>query len=275
MFQILYSAAEACQCEVMGSQYIRAKTYSVPEVQEITSEMNVRIYDLSEKENRKSFLVNHEGNGYWTCFYLKSFLMDYTIYFPSEITWDDNFFGRLVLFHVQRYAEVQWNSYYWYINEESISMKQNGKYLLDRLQVEIMFFDELKSRGFYGEYKTEMEIHFLITYFVNTLHIIFTRMDEIPYEVYRKMCKAVESYVPDYYRNPYLSIEKYAWLKDKHYFLNLYTYYDKIEHNDNVLNVLDAIPERLRSYCWLDLIKKPLTDGELEAWKKIYLFDAQ
>jgi hypothetical protein len=92
--------------------------------------------------------------------------------------------------------------YHYYYNPESTVSARNSKHQLDRLQIEIMKLEELRKRGYEEEFKEEIYGSFLRLYYINSLHLIFTRFDELPYDILETMRKTVLQYFPDYKESP-------------------------------------------------------------------------
>lgn len=67
-----------------------------------------------------------------------------------------------------------------------------------------MKLEELKHRGLFDQYYHEIEFNFLLIYYFNTLHIIFTRFQQVPLDIIEQMRKEVYKNFPNYRNNPYI-----------------------------------------------------------------------
>ena len=106
--------------------------------------------------------------GVWSGLYKKQLILENDIWFPEGHAYEDNYWGAI-------------------------------------LKIEKMKLEELKRRGLYEKDKEHIEFEFLRLYYINTLHIIMTRMDKVPYDIVCMMQREVRENFPNFENNPYLS----------------------------------------------------------------------
>ncbi len=130
--------------------------------------------------------------------YKKSFLLEHEIVFPEGLAYEDNFFGGIVAYCVTSLYIIDKIYYHYYANMQSTVTQKNVSHHLERLEIEIRLYEELKQRGYASEFIEEMNENFLRRYYLNSLHLLFMRFDELPYEILHQMRLEVLKRFPDY-----------------------------------------------------------------------------
>lgn len=271
MYRVLTERAEESGCDIAGGFHTRDREYVRPEVErKFTGDKDV-LWEIRDSDARKRFLMEGKMGGYWCNIYRRDFLEEHEIYFPAGVTYDDNFFGMVCRFCAKKVLVVGEYFYHWFVNEQSVSMRENGSTHFDRLEVELLKLEEFKKRGFSREYRDEIEMMFLQLYFVNTMHTFFWHLNHIPYSTYREMCRTVQREFPQYRQNPYITSEQmnYDFVTWQIYLI-VYQYYDDQEDEENI-RLLSQVPKEVRSLSWLDVMGGGLTEVELTWFKIIYL----
>lgn len=272
MYELLYGKALENNCEIAGGFSTRDFEYTYPKVGSVPNGKEEKVWDIQTEEERKYFLMHKESGGYWCSIYQRDFLLKNDLYFPSDLTFDDNFFGGLCMYYVNRMVVTGEYVYHWYVNKNSISMKVDSETYFDRLAVEQLKVNVLWKRGFFGKYKDEIEIHFLKLFYFNTMHAFFVKLNYIPFGHYIEMCKVIRERFPDYRNNPYLSSEneelkKYSWK----YYPIVFNYFSVVKKDEEKIRMLESFPERVRKLSWLDTIDGDLTQDEIIGFRVVYL----
>lgn len=133
--------------------------------------------------------------------YKKSFLVKNQIFFPEGLAYEDNYFGNMVIYCVKSYFFLDSTFYHYYCNTESTVMQKNAMHQLDRLEVALLTKEELFRRGFADSFSEEIEREFIKIYYLNTLHILFTRYDQLPYDILDEMQAVVLQQYPNCLRD--------------------------------------------------------------------------
>lgn len=271
MYRVLVERAEEFGCDIAGGHSTRDQEYRRPVAERtFTGEKDV-LWEIQDSASRKKFLMEGKLGGYWCSIYRRDFLEEHGIYYPADVTYDDNFFGALTRFYAKKVLVMGEYFYHWFVNDQSISIRQDGSTYFDRLKVELLKLEELKRRGFFGEYRDEIEMMFIQMYFINTMHAFFWHLNDVPYEIYKDMCHTVGREFPTYRHNPYFhsgldEYESAAWC----YYPTIYQYYRDKGDQENI-QILEKVPEKVRKVCWLDVMEGDLTEVELTWFKIIYL----
>ncbi|MCD7824803.1 MAG: DUF115 domain-containing protein [Clostridiaceae bacterium] len=156
-----------------------------------------KLVQIETEQDRKAFLRCGIGP-MWTKLFRKDFLEENQISFLEQTAYEDNYFGALTSYAVQSFYLTDRVYYHYFANWDSTITRRNDTKHLERLQVEKKVYDELEKRGYAACYREEMKRRFLKVYYLNSLHLIFTRFDRLPYDVLQEMREQVLKRVPDY-----------------------------------------------------------------------------
>lgn len=200
MYEKLYNKAIAYDCDIVSCEYKRVYDEETPMGPTGAKD---RYYIIEDESSRKVILLSGIGSGV-TKIIKKSLIQDNHIRFPEHLAYEDNLFGYLLLFYVKKIYIIAEFLYHYFANMQSTIIKPEASYHFDRLTVELMKQEELKLRGFYDTYYREIEFNFLTCYYLNTIHIIFTRFNKVPIDITNQMGQELMKRYPDYLNNPYL-----------------------------------------------------------------------
>ncbi len=201
MYEKLYEKAIAYDCDFVCCQNKRVANEGTSMGR---TGKNDQFYIIETEAERKDLLLTGIGDGIWSKLYKKSFLIDNNIFFPEHLSYEDNYFAYLLVMYVKRIYFLEDYLYHYFINLNSTVVSKNASHHFDRLTVELMKLEALESRGFMSTYHSEIEYNFLLVYYLNTLHIIFTRFQIIPTDTLSNMRIQVKEHFPDYKDNPYV-----------------------------------------------------------------------
>lgn len=201
MYEKLYQKAVEYDCDVV--------TCSLKRVSDENDEMGPtglsdQFIIIDDDLKQKDLLLNGLGSGLTTKLYRRHILEVHHIYFPEHLSYEDNYFGDLLLFHVKRIYRLEEYLYYYYINPKSTVITINSTHHFDRLQVELIKLSEYRKRGLMNRYPDEIEFTFIRLFYLNTLHITFTRFQNIPGDLLNMMKDIVKQNFPNYNSNKYL-----------------------------------------------------------------------
>lgn len=130
--------------------------------------------------------------------YRKSFLLEHDLVFPEGVAYEDNYFCGIMQYCIRSIYVTDKVYYHYFTNLHSTVTTRNSMHHLDRLEMEIMLHEELCRRGYYEEFYQEIQERFLRVYYLNSLHLIFMRFDELPYELLQTMRCEVLKRFPHY-----------------------------------------------------------------------------
>lgn len=198
LYEKLYDRAIHSELEVIAAGQGRDYGDGVfCDIKEYRGEVEKELAICTEQDRHALLAVGLNG-GVVGNLYRRDFLQKNHIRFPEGLTYEDNYFEALVIYSVKRVYILEGVYYHYFYNPNSTVSARNSFHQLDRLQIEKMKLEELRRRGFEREYREEMLGSFLKLYYINTLHLIFTRFDEMPYDILEEMRREVWKQYPDW-----------------------------------------------------------------------------
>lgn len=94
--------------------------------------------------------------------------------------------------------------YHYFINEKSTVMKKEETYHMDRFKVVSKLWEEFKSRNVLSKYQKELELNFLVHYFLNGIRMLAICYKHPTLDQFQTICDGVKTTIPDYQSNPYI-----------------------------------------------------------------------
>jgi glycosyltransferase involved in cell wall biosynthesis len=200
MYEKLYNKAISYDCDIVTCNYKRVANEGT--LMGRTGRED-RLLEVNSDNIRKDILLAGIGSGVCKV-YRNEFVKSNNILFPEHLSYEDNYFIYLLTMYVTRIYFLEEYLYHYFINVNSTVVSKNASHHFDRLTIELLKVDTLKSRGLFDKYYFETEYNFLMLYYFNTLHIFFTRFDNIPADILKVMQIKVKDTFPTYKDNPYL-----------------------------------------------------------------------
>lgn len=212
MYQKLYDKAISYQVDVVSCLHDMVSSKTQTYTSSANETTDLLFTDLNTPSNRKKFLNASFPQNIWSAIYKKEIITANHIFFPTNVTYEDNFWKSILNYYINSCYVLQEVLYHWYISLESTSRIPNSITHLYRLQVEKMLLEEYKKRGLYHEYEEQIDRAFLQRYYLNSLHTFFTRFDFFPIELFNGMQLAILKYIPDYKNISGIPVEQQALL---------------------------------------------------------------
>ncbi len=205
-YEKVYGLIREYQCEVVQFQFVRDDgTGDVWEWQNRRDRGDFCL-DLSDDEERRKLLVTAiMDNGCTNKLYTREFIEGNCLRFPEGRAYEDIYWGVLTQFHAEHVYFFNERLYHYYINPDSIVMKKDESYHMDIFYTTMKMWEECGRRGALAKYPREMELNFLIYYYLGGLKMLALRYSNLKYEEYQDMCRKVMQTVPEYKTNPYLT----------------------------------------------------------------------
>lgn len=159
---------------------------------------------IIEDNNIKDQLNMDLDSGVWNKLYKKTMIIDNNLWFPENLRYEDNYWLSILKLYVQNTYILEEKFYHYCIRLDSTVTGENSPHHLDRLEIELMKLEKYKSLGVFDICHDEIEINFLNLFYVNTLHILFTKFNPIPVDLIQKIIKITLELFPNYRKNRYL-----------------------------------------------------------------------
>lgn len=268
MYEKLYEKAKEYDCDVVSAYYTREEVYQKPTGDVKRGKTDQYVALMEENTRRMAIMGQVMRGGYWSCIYKRQMLIDSNIYFPEGLMWDDNFFGALVPYYAKDCYILEENLYHWYVNLQSISMVNSVEQVSHRMQIEILKIKEFAKRGFLSKYQQEIAYSFFHMFYMNTLHVAFTKLEGNPYEIYVQLRRTLIQLFPDISENKYIQTLTPQVL-DKHQYDNWEEFVGNAE--GEILEYCSLVPDSIHYMSWMDTVYRELTEREVEGWKIRYL----
>ena len=199
MYENLYSTATEANSDMCYCYY--RKVSNTNTISNYDRSYSLPIGTITDKI-RREMLINHITR---ICSYIykRSLFIENNIRFPEHLRYEDMMIDPLVLLYASRVSAVKQSLYNYFIHSNSTMTSLNDTKYLDKLKVCKMIVEEYKKRGFYDQYKNEINylffrkgyIHSAINYLLNTN----SPQQKIITEIRRYLL----SMDHDYHKNPY------------------------------------------------------------------------
>ena len=205
MYETMYSRVEMCMPDVVNCGMIRDY--------ESGGSIKIKMDFPEEFQAEKSIMEGGEefaqlSGGVYTKIYRKSIILNHNIWFPEKIVYEDNYWGSIISLYIKSVIYVNEHMYHYRENLTSTTLRHNDNSHFDRLDIEIMKINKYKELGVFDKFYNRFEKEFLNLYFINTLYLMFTRFDKVPYAIFLEMQINVKKYFPDYLNNKYILEQK-------------------------------------------------------------------
>ncbi len=158
----------------------------------------------SIEERRKFLATGLMGDMCVDKMYRASIIFDHQLAFPEQCKYEDIYWGILSYFYVDRIYFMEEIMYHYYRNSDSTTMTRDAAYHMDRLSVVMYLWEECERRGLLEYYYTEMELNFLIYYYLGGIKMLILRYTDLKYDVFQEICQTVQKIIPHYKENPYI-----------------------------------------------------------------------
>ena len=131
------------------------------------------------------------------------YLLEHQIFYPAGIVYEDICWNALNYCYMERVYVISEYLYHYFVNPDSVVMKQQQDYSHDMFETNYIKWNELVNRGFYEQMPREIEFDMLVSYYLMILKLYKLRFDTIPAEGFREMQEFILNNMPDYKDNPY------------------------------------------------------------------------
>ena len=165
-YEKLIGKAEETGADVVGCGYsvVHEQTFDVGKI--IINE-NTSHTGVLTPEKRHEFLK--DTGSMVMKVYKASLIKDNNLSFPEKIFYEDNCAGPIWSMYYKHYEYIPEPMYYYYQHDTSTVHTITASRCNDRVVAAETMLSEIKKRGFFDEYKEEIENIFVTTFFVNTL----------------------------------------------------------------------------------------------------------
>lgn len=200
MYEKLLKKAEATGADIVGCDYtiVQEQTMSPGKYSLNNPPEQAGIADT---QKRKKMIL--EPGSMVIKIYHRDIFFQNGIRFPEHIFYEDNAIGPITMLCAKRFEKVGEALYYYYQYGTSTVHTISEERCLDRMQASMIFIKECKSRGFYREYKDEIDYKFFELFYRNTLFSYMQGCKKTKLSFVRELRKGLLAQVADFAENPY------------------------------------------------------------------------
>lgn len=148
--------------------------------------------------------------------YRRSLLEQQKAAFVEGVVYEEPSFVYPLLFEAERYYSMEEGLYYYRQTAASVTAEYMGQKtkLYDHPFVQLELLKKLVSKKEYvAEYYSEIELHFLHSYYVETLYFAGYSHLYLGRDYFENMQRMVLELFPEYEKNPYLQLEEFGGQK--------------------------------------------------------------
>lgn len=201
MYEKLYNKIVETNCDVVCCGYFTESESGDIIDTHISKESYITLNNIHD---RKKLWTMPSTGGIVDSLYKKSVILHNNIFFPENIAYEDNYWGRIFKIYIDSIYIISEPLYHYIQHPNSTIHSFNNPHHFDRLTIELMKIDKFKELNLFDLYHDEIELEFLNLFYSNSLHIFFTRFDPIPIDIINFMQEKVLELFPNWKNNFYL-----------------------------------------------------------------------
>lgn len=195
----LLAKADETGADVVGCQYniVHSHTFEIGEKVINNTPDQSGVFDA---DKRKAYLAF--PGSMVIKIYKHSLIKDNNLSFPEGIFYEDNCAAPIWCMYFKHFELVDEPLYYYFQHDTSTVHKITVSKCHDRMTAMELMLSEMKERGFYDEYKTELEDIYSRIYFINTLFSYMSGSKEEGLKFVRELRNGILKEFPDFRNNP-------------------------------------------------------------------------
>jgi glycosyltransferase involved in cell wall biosynthesis len=176
----------------------------------------VQLYEY--KKNRKEYLLHSEilNESCRTKLYRKDLLDRAQVRFAEKLCYEEPLFTYPLKFYADRVGVVELPLYFYRLNEKGTTVEtmKDPSSIIEHLEVQQRVYDQVRQLPCYPEYKDEIDLYYMHSFFVEPFYFLGARGISMPIDLCRSMGQQLRRELPDFWSNPYLSDESLKEEKD-------------------------------------------------------------
>lgn len=162
-------------------------------------------YLVADTDEAKKGLIAASivGEAAWGKIIRRKFLLDFQIFFPEDLTYEDHYWVPMLHIYVTEVYRIPKKLYHYFVNRHSTILVKNTDYHMDWVTVWLMKWKEYSRRGLLRDYREELEYDCLQDA-VGLIKMLILRYDEPSFSFFQLVREIVQEQVPDYQENKYV-----------------------------------------------------------------------
>ncbi len=206
MYEILLGIIEESKCEIVQFRY---KGIVGDGKQEEIENVSYDVHNFTDSVVRKKYMLNSAilNESCTQKIYSRELILKSGVGFAEGVSYEEPLFTYPLKFFVEKVAVTETPLYYYIYNENGTTASYMSKpsKILEHLDVQAQAFEFVKGLGVYEEYKDEVDLYILHSFYVETFYFMKYRGYNMPVALFRYMCKWVMKNIPESLNNMYLS----------------------------------------------------------------------
>lgn len=207
MYEILCRIMGDSKYDIVQFRYTGKSNYE--DTEDFISEMKYEVYDFDVPGKRKEYVLNSEimNESCTTKFYKRELLINAGVRYAEGVAYEEPLFTYPLKYAVGKVAVIDTPLYYYRYNENGTtsSYMSNPATMLEHLDVQKQVYDFMKKNKYYNDYKEEIDLYFIHTFYAETFYFMKYRNMPMPISLYRYMSTELKKILPLYLSNIYLN----------------------------------------------------------------------
>ena len=209
-YEKLLHKAEETGADVVGCDYLLTDRLGKQEGTPVVNNTEEQTGVLDEEKYRK--LIIQPGSMVIKI-YKRELFFDTNLRFPEKIFYEDNAIGVIPLLYAKRFERVPECMYFYYQYNTSTVHTVSLERCRDRVTASQIYIKECRERGFYEQFKPEIDYKVFELGYRNTLFSHLQSVKRPNYKFAAQMLQFLEENIPNIEQNPYY--EKYVDAENK------------------------------------------------------------
>ena len=208
-FQKMYTAACRIDADLITCGHIRdfstELSYRHESNYDYSKDTVCGKYIVIDSEDKKKLYIRMMSSDLtaWGKLIKKEILIDNEIFFPEGLAYEDNYWGTLLHFYINKIYEIDLPLYHYFVNENSTILTMNADYHEDYLTVQLLKWNSFLDRGFFDMYEEEIVFDFLHSCYLDYFKIICLRFDPPSFSRFLLLKEIILTHIPEYACNKY------------------------------------------------------------------------
>lgn len=209
MYERLLFIMRETTCDIVQFEFEGRTSYDDDNQPNFTKEHpEYKVYEFNTVDDRKNMLVRSDilNESCTRKLYRKTLLDKSNTFFAEGTSYEEPLFTYPLRYWVSKVAVTSEKYYFYRYNAfgTTVSYMNKPERILEHLAVQKQLFTEMTNSKFYCDYKDEIDLFFLHSFFVEPFYFMKARGQEMPVEIFKIMSDTVKNLLPDYLNNPYI-----------------------------------------------------------------------
>lgn len=200
MYEKLLGKAEQTGADIVGCDYTLVREHTMAQGRYGRNNSPEQAGEGDIEKHKKMIL---EPGSMVTKIYHRDIFFKNGIRFPEHIFYEDNAIAAITMLCAKRFEKVEEALYYYYQHSASTVHTVSEDRCRDRMRSSEVYMDECRKRGFYEEYREEIDYKFFELFYKNTLFSYMQGCKKTKLSFVREIKGRLQERVPGFLENRY------------------------------------------------------------------------